>query len=162
VAFAKAIANAGVSPSAPSLLIFDQLLTPKQILMTANSEVIYAFSVLDLSKAGPVVIEAPAGIWGGIVDFWQRAVMDIGIGPSASGGKFLLLPPDYAGDVPTGYTAQVWLGTSDFALLAVRYALMDNSAEELAAGTRTNAATGFPRPMGPFASPSASMAQWAH
>jgi hypothetical protein len=46
--FMKALVRAGVTPGEPSLLVFDQRLTPKQVIMTANAEVIYAFSVFDL------------------------------------------------------------------------------------------------------------------
>src|SRR5262245_56743605 len=47
VALDKALTAAGVSPAEPSLLVFDRPLTPKQVFMTANSAVIYAFSVFD-------------------------------------------------------------------------------------------------------------------
>src|SRR5215475_6546670 len=67
VALKKGLTDAGVSPTEPSLLVFDKRVGPKQIIMTANSEVIYAFSVLDLSKTGPVLVEVPAGLPGG---FW--------------------------------------------------------------------------------------------
>lgn len=54
-----------------------------------------------------MVIEVPAGATLGIVDdFWQRAVTDVGIaGPDRGrGGKYLLLPPGYDGDIPSeGY-----------------------------------------------------------
>ncbi len=103
VAMGKALTDAGVSESEPSLLVFNKQLTPKQVIMTANSEVIYAFSIVDLSKTGPLVIESPGGILGGVIDLWQRAVKDIGIGESAHGGKILLLPPDYKGKIPSGY-----------------------------------------------------------
>src|SRR5262249_2875139 len=73
---------------------------PKQIIMTANSEVIYAFSVLDLSKTGLVVAEVPAGLPGGFWDFWERGVEDIGLGRSEKGGKFLLLPTDSKVEMP--------------------------------------------------------------
>ena len=38
-------------------------------------------------------------------DFWQRSLADVGLpGPDAGkGGKFLLLPPGYDGEVPSGY-----------------------------------------------------------
>ena len=42
---------------------------------------------------------------GGISDLWQREIA--GIGPTGrdkgKGGKFLLLPPDHAGEVPDGF-----------------------------------------------------------
>ena len=57
---------------------------------------------VDLSQ-GPVVLEVPAGpVVGLIDDFWQRAITDFGLpGPDkGKGGKYLLLPPGYNGDVP--------------------------------------------------------------
>jgi hypothetical protein len=47
----------------------------------------------------------PAGVLGVIDDSWFRFVTDIGpLGPDkGNGGKFLLLPPDYKGDIPDGY-----------------------------------------------------------
>jgi hypothetical protein len=82
VALEKALVNARVSPTEPSLLVFDKRVGPKQIIMTANSEVIYAFSVLDLAKTGPVVVEVPAGLPGGFWDMWERGIEDIGLGRS--------------------------------------------------------------------------------
>jgi hypothetical protein len=59
---------------------------------------------LDL-KEGPLVIETPPNVLGIIDDFWFRYVGDIGnAGPDqGKGGKFLLLPPGYTGEVPDGY-----------------------------------------------------------
>ena len=48
----------------------------------------------------------PGAIVGLLDDFWQRSLADVGLpGPDAgNGGKFLLLPPGYDGDVPpSGY-----------------------------------------------------------
>ena len=60
-----------------------------------------------ISAKGPVVLEMPPGpIVGMIDDFWQRSITDVGLpGPDGGkGGKFLLLPPGYKGDVPqSGY-----------------------------------------------------------
>jgi hypothetical protein len=101
VAFMRGLVEAGVTPGEPSLLVFDQALTPKQVVMTANSEVIYAFTVLDLARTGPLVIDMPEGALGGSCDLWMRAIVDIGVGP-AHGQRVLMLPPDYEGDVPDG------------------------------------------------------------
>jgi hypothetical protein len=90
--FMKALVRAGVSPGEPSLPVFDQRLTPKQVIMTANAEVIYA-SVFDLSESGPVVVEVPAGLPGVFWDAWQRGIEDIGLGRSSDGGRFIVLPP---------------------------------------------------------------------
>ena len=75
------------------------------LLLTGNSETVYGLCAIDLKRDGPVVIEAPAMLLGGISDLWQREIM--GIGPTGrdqgKGGKFLLLPPDHDGAVPDGY-----------------------------------------------------------
>jgi hypothetical protein len=53
-----------------------------------------------------MVIEIPPKeILGFVIDFWQRALTDLGApGPDrGKGGKYLLLPPGYDGEVPEGY-----------------------------------------------------------
>jgi len=73
-------------------------------LLTPNTTVIYLFLWLDL-KDGPMVMEAPPNVLGLIDDFWFRYVTDFGLaGPDkGKGGKYLILPPGYKGDVPEGY-----------------------------------------------------------
>jgi hypothetical protein len=74
---------------------------------TPNADVIYSMSYLDLKETGPLVIAAPANVIGMFTDFFQRTITDVGlIGPDrARGGLYLLLPPDYDGQVPQGYFA---------------------------------------------------------
>jgi len=58
-----------------------------------------------------VVVEVPAavgaGLLGSMVDAWDVAMTDIGPADAdqGKGGKYLLLPPGYTGDVPSGYFA---------------------------------------------------------
>jgi hypothetical protein len=78
---------------------------PRHNLFTGNSDTPYGAAALDL-KDGPFVIELPAGPYISLVmDHHQRWVMDMGLpGPDAGkGGKHLILPPGYKGDVPAGY-----------------------------------------------------------
>ena len=95
------------------LPIWKERLDAKTLVTTPNSDVIYAMSYVDLGKDGPIVFEAPPMLQGILLDFWQRPIPvdggkyfgDVGLpGPDGGkGGKFLLLPPDYKGDVPDGY-----------------------------------------------------------
>ena len=95
------------------LPIFKNRLDAKTLITTPNSDVIYALSYVDLGKEGPLVMEAPPGLQGILLDFWQRPIPvdggkffgDVGLpGPDAGkGGKMLILPPDYKGEVPQGY-----------------------------------------------------------
>jgi hypothetical protein len=86
--------------------IADNFVDPKSVWLTANDTTIYAFVNIDVAQ-GPVVIEIPPGAIVGLLDdMWQRSVVDVGLpGPDAgNGGKFLLLPPGYDGEVPaSGY-----------------------------------------------------------
>ena len=82
-----------------------QLRRPAVRWLTANDTTIYAFVNIDLAQ-GPVVIEIPPGAIVGLMDdFWQRSLADVGLpGRRGKGGKFLLLPPGYDGEVPpSGY-----------------------------------------------------------
>lgn len=85
--------------------VVDGYTTPRVKALTGNNTTIYAAGLVDLSLDGPVVIDVPKGVYGVIDDFWQRPIVEVGpFGPDkGEGGKFLLLPPGYAGSVPKGY-----------------------------------------------------------
>lgn len=87
-------------------VVFGTLATgPKHVGLTLNSDTPYAPILLDL-RDGPMVIELPAGPLISIaMDLNQRWVMDMGVpGPDAGqGGRHLLLPPAWTGEVPDGY-----------------------------------------------------------
>ena len=98
------------------LPVWKKRLDAKTLVTTPNSDVIYAMSYVDLGKEGPLVFEAPPGLQGILLDFWQRPIPgptigktqffgDVGLpGPDAGkGGKFLLLPPGHKGTVPSGH-----------------------------------------------------------
>jgi hypothetical protein len=73
--------------------------------LTYNTESVYASSCVDLKQMGPAVIEVPPKVLGIINDGFMRYVADLGnVGfDRGQGGKYLLLPPGYQGDVPEGY-----------------------------------------------------------
>src|SRR5271169_4105387 len=99
------------------LPIFKDRLNAKTLITTPNSDVIYALGYLDLKEDGPLVIDVPPGLQGILDDFWQRPIRsegqidgrewagDVGLpGPDhGKGGKYLILPPDYKGPVPSVY-----------------------------------------------------------
>ena len=94
----------GSGPDNETVSITESLADSRQLMLTANSETIYNFVWLD-SKDGPLVIEMPPKVLGFIDDFWMRFVGDVGfVGPDkGKGGKYLLVPPGFAGEVPDGY-----------------------------------------------------------
>jgi hypothetical protein len=111
--------------------IADNFVDPKSLWLTANDVTIYALANVDLGKQGPVVVDIPPGAIVGLIDdFWQRSVVDVGLpGPDGDkGGKFLLVPPSYTGEVPTsGY--HVVQGTSHNYNVMVRGIIVNNDKD---------------------------------
>lgn len=86
--------------------IVDQLLDSSPLFLTGNTDTVYASLFLDLQKDGPTVVEIPPGCGPGTVnDAYFRFVIDMGApGPDrGQGGHYLILPPDFEGEVPDGY-----------------------------------------------------------
>ncbi|NOV23249.1 DUF1254 domain-containing protein [Cupriavidus necator] len=96
-----------------TMAIWEKRLDAKTRITTPNSDLIYGMVFVNLADTGPLVFEAPPKLQGILLDFWQRPIPhdggkffgDVGLpGPDGgAGGKFLLLPPGYSGEVPPGY-----------------------------------------------------------
>lgn len=88
--------------SSNNVLIFDDLMDSPPLFLTGNTDTVYVSGILDLEKDGPTVVEIPAGSGPGTVnDAFFRFVTDTGsVGPDrGKGGTYLILPPDYKGDL---------------------------------------------------------------
>jgi hypothetical protein len=87
-----------------TVIIMENLMDSRSLYLTPNTESIYSMMWLD-TKEGPLVIETAPNVLGIIDDHWFRYVADFGnAGPDkGKGGKYLLLPPGYSGEVPEGY-----------------------------------------------------------
>ena len=100
----KGVADAG-SASPNQVVLWETLMDSDTLLLTGNTETVYGLCAIDLKRDGPVVVECPAMMLGGVSDLWQREIA--GIGPTGidkgRGGKLLLLPPGFDGAVPAGY-----------------------------------------------------------
>jgi hypothetical protein len=94
----------GFGPANTTAVLFKDLMDSKALFLTANTTSVYMMSWLQL-KDEPMVIETPPDVLGIIDDHWFKYVADFGrLGPDkGQGGKFLILPPGYEGDVPDGY-----------------------------------------------------------
>ena len=91
-------------PANQTDVIWEHLVDPRTVELTANDNTIYNFIWID-TKKGPLVVEVPPEVLGGVNDFWYRWVGDVGITGEdrGKGGKYLVLPPEYKGEVPAGY-----------------------------------------------------------
>ncbi|PHQ34632.1 DUF1254 domain-containing protein [Rhodopirellula bahusiensis] len=118
------------------MAIWEKRLDAKTRITTPNSDLIYGMIFTDLSKTGPLVFEAPPKLQGILLDFWQRPIPvdggeffgDLGLpGPDAGkGGKFLLLPPGYKGDVPEDHYVYRSGTNNVFIFLRSFYQSLDN------------------------------------
>jgi hypothetical protein len=99
------------------VVIMDKLMDSTSLFLTGNTSTMYVIPTLNLKRDGATVVEAPMGMLGAFNDAWFRYMQDIGpAGPDkGKGGKYLVLPPDYEGDIPEGYfvvkskTYNVWV-----------------------------------------------------
>jgi hypothetical protein len=98
----KGMQSVGVKDN--EVIVFSDLMDSKSLFLTANADTVYAIGILDLTK-GPMVLEVPPKFLGAIDDQWFRWVIDIGLpGPDrGEGGKYLVVPPGYEGELPQGY-----------------------------------------------------------
>ena len=84
------------------VLILDKLMDSDPLFLTANTDTVYALVFFDLERDGATVIEIPPKTGPGTVnDAFFRFVTDMGIpGPDrGKGGKYVILPPDYKGEL---------------------------------------------------------------
>ncbi len=87
------------------VVIWENLMDARTLMLTCNAETVYAATFLDLHGDGPTVVEAPANMLGFLSDALQRYLADVGLlgADKGQGGKYLVLPPGYQGEVPEGY-----------------------------------------------------------
>lgn len=88
--------------AANKFAVFEDLMDSNPLFLTGNTDTVYGSTILDLQRDGPVVIEIPKGQGPTTVnDAYFRFVTDMGVpGPDkGEGGKYLILPPDYEGDL---------------------------------------------------------------
>ena len=100
------VALAAQGADAPNkVAIWEQLMDSRTPVITSNTSTMYAYFWTDLAKDGPTVIELPPGMLGFMDDAWQRFVGNMGVvGPDkGKGGKYLVIPPGYKGEIPEGY-----------------------------------------------------------
>ena len=112
------------------VLIMDELLDSGPFFLTGNTDTVYCSGFLDLERDGATVVEIPPGCGPGTVnDAWFRFVIDMG-GPGpdqGQGGKYLITPPGYDGDIPDGYF--VAESTSNVNWLILRGFLVDGKPD---------------------------------
>jgi len=84
--------------------ITETLMNARSLWLTPQTTTPYVHVEVDV-KNGPVVFEIGSPVLGLLDDAFFRYVSDIGIpGPDkGKGGKYLVVGPNYEGDIPEGY-----------------------------------------------------------
>ncbi len=98
--------NAGIGLTQPNqIAVAEKLLDSHSLYLTGNTSTMYSIGHLDLAAYGPTVVEVPPGMLGMLDDAWMRYVGDFGVAGQdrGKGGKYLILPPDFTGEIPEGY-----------------------------------------------------------
>jgi len=118
------------------MLYWSRLVDWKTQTLTPNTDVIYFTPYFDTKEVGPVVLEIPpaddGAIVGTIMDAWQMPLEDVGPAGAdrGQGGKYLILPPGHAGQVPESYIVLPSLTYKGYAL--IRSILRSGSDADLA------------------------------
>lgn len=116
----QALRRIGGGPN--QILYWSRLLDWKNQTLTPNPDAIYVMPFFDLAD-GPMVLEIPpaegGSITGSIDDCWQTAIEDVGPAGAdqGQGGRYLLTPPGYTGEVPAGYIHRPSPTHTSYALL---------------------------------------------
>jgi hypothetical protein len=125
-----------VKGGANEIVYWSRLPDWKNQTLTPNPDAIYVMPFWDVTD-GPVVLEIPpangGSITGSIDDCWQTALEDVGPAgvDRGKGGKYLIMPPGYAGKVPDGFIAMPSPNRQGYALL--RSILKSGSDADVAA-----------------------------
>jgi hypothetical protein len=138
--------DAKAGDSSNKIVYWSRLFCWKNQTLTPNPDSIYFMAFYNTKDVGPVVLEIPpadeGSITGSIDDCWQTAIEDVGPAgiDKGAGGRYLILPPGYKEQVPSGYVALQSYTYQGYALL--RSILKNNSnagiANAVAYGKRIN------------------------
>jgi hypothetical protein len=116
-------AMARINGSFNQIVYWSRLPDWKNQTLTPNPDSIYLMPFINTKDVGPVVLEIPAAgdgtIVGSVMDCWQAAMEDVGPAgvDKGSGGKYLILPPNYQENMPDAHIAMPSDNYQGYALL---------------------------------------------
>ncbi len=88
-----------------TVVITEEFLNAGSLFLTPNTTSVYFSAWIKLSSNQAMVLETPPNNLGFIDSHFFEFVTNVGnLGPDkGKGGKYLILPPDYTGEIPKGY-----------------------------------------------------------
>ena len=116
----------------------------KNQTLTPNPDALYFMTFFNTADIGPLVIEVPpadTGVFAANIDtIWQMPLEDAGLvgADQGKGGKYLIVPPAYKGQLPAGYITVQSDTFGGYALLRSNLASQSDAdiAKSLAYGKR--------------------------
>jgi hypothetical protein len=135
-AIRKGFADIGVNDN--EFIVSPEMMDGRAVFLTANMDTYYFWAQLNL-KDGPLVVETPPGVLGIFDDFWFRWISDFGLpGPDrGAGGRYILVPPGYDGDLPEG-GYEIKHSRTNLVIMLGRVFLEGNSTEASEKTVREN------------------------
>ena len=108
------------------LVVWENFLDTKGIVLTGNDTTVYGMAYLDLAKNGPMVVEIPSSPFlGSILDLWQVPLSGI----DSNGGTFVVVPEDYKGDIDVPKGATLLRSRTAIAVFFARGLVIDGDME---------------------------------
>ena len=108
------------------MVMWEDFLDPKGIVLTGNDTTVYGMVYLDLKKNGPMVVEIPPSPFlGSILDLWQVPLSGI----DSEGGTFVVVTEDYEGDITLPNNAKLLRSKTSIAVLFARGLVINNDMD---------------------------------
>ena len=86
------------------LVVTENFMDARSLFLTPNTTTVYGATEINVVN-GPMVMVVPQGVLGPLGDGMFRYLTDVGFtGPDeGKGGRYLIVPADYNGEIPQGY-----------------------------------------------------------
>ncbi len=108
------------------LVVWENFLDPKGIVLTGNDTTVYGMAYLDLNANGPMVVEVPPSPFlGSLLDLWQVPLSGI----DSNGGKFVVATEDYEGEIALPEGATILRSRTSLAVFFARGLVIDGDME---------------------------------
>lgn len=93
-----------VQDSIPRMVVFENRSTHDHLSIPPDFESAYGWYLVDLARTGPLVVDVPPGVLGGMVSLWQDEIIHFRPNERERGkASYVILPKDYKDDPPDNF-----------------------------------------------------------
>ncbi|MBL4796299.1 MAG: DUF1254 domain-containing protein [Oleispira sp.] len=117
------------------LILWQDFLDTKGIVLTGNDTTVYGMVFMDLAKNGPMVVEVPKSPFlGSVLDLWQVPLTGI----NSNGGTFVIATEDYQGEINLPKGAKLLRSRTSIAAFFARGLVMDGDMKAAIAAVKNS------------------------